>query len=177
MKSIAMFRNVIVLAALGASAGLALAAPAEAAPSTTINVAASVASNCLMSSSSAGLNFGSYDPTDTSPKTTTTTFKVRCTKNAPYTIGLNSGIGAGATELARKMSLSGQASMDYAVYSDAAREINWGSTGLLGAATGIGNGLAMNNEMTITVYGRIRAEQTDVGVGNYSDTLTATVSY
>ena len=177
MKSKAMFRNAIVLAALGASAGLALAAPAEAAPSTTINVAASVASNCLMSSSKVGLNFGSYDPTDTSPKDTSTTFKVRCTKNAPYTIGLNSGIGASATELVRKMSLSGQASMDYAVHSDSAREVNWGSTDTNGAVTGKGNGLAMADEMTITVYGRIRAEQTDVGVGNYTDTLTATISY
>jgi len=168
MKSIAMFRNAIVLAALGASAGLALAAGSK---DTSIGVSASVASNCLVSTASTGLGFGVYDPLAADDNVASTTFKVKCSKNAGYTIGLSKG--GGAAEDARKMALSGQLAMNYAIYSDSNRTTNWGATA--GTAGGIGSGL--DTENTVTVYGKIPKNQYDVGVGAYADTVIATVSY
>ncbi len=168
MKSIAMFRNALVLAALGASAGLAFSAGTA---TTNIGVSASVASNCLVSTASTGLSFGTYDPTAGTDNTASTTFKVKCSKNAGYTIGLSKG--GGTSETARTMALGSELAMNYAIYSDSARTTNWGATA--GAATGTGSGLNTENE--ITVYGKIPKNQYDVGVGAYADTVTATVTY
>ena len=163
-----MFRNVIVLAALGASAGLALAAGSK---TTEIGVSASVASNCLVSTPSTGLGFGVYDPTSGTDNTASTSFKVKCSKNAIYTIGLSKGVGT--SETARSMALSGELAMEYAIYSDSARTTNWGVTA--GAPSGTGSGLNTENE--IMVYGTIGKKQYNVGVGAYADTVIATVSY
>lgn len=168
MKSIAMFRSALVVAALGASAGLALAAGSK---TTDIAVSASVASNCLVSTASTGLSFGVYDPLAEDDNLASTTFKVKCSKNAGYTIGLSQG--GGAAEDARKMALAGQLAMNYAIYSDSLRTTNWGATA--GAATGTGSGL--DTENTVTIYGKIPKNQYDVGVGAYADTVVATVTY
>ena len=168
MKSIAMFRNAIVLAALGASAGLALAAGSK---TTDIGVAATVVSNCLISTPSTGLSFGTYDPMSGTDNTASTTFKVRCSKNAGYTIGLSKG--GGASESARKMALSNELSMDYGLYSDSAHGANWGaSSGTIG-----GNGTGLSTDIELTVYGKIPKNQYDVGVGAYADTVVATITY
>jgi spore coat protein U-like protein len=163
-----MFRNVVLLAALGTSAGLAFSAGSQ---TTNIGVTASVASNCLVSTPSTGLAFGVYDPLASSDTVASTTFKVKCSKNAGYTIGLSAG--GGAAELARKMALANELAMNYAIYSDSGRTTNWGATA--GAATGIGSGL--DTENTVTVYGKIPKNQYDVGVGSYTDTVVATISY
>ena len=167
-----MFRNALVLAALGASAGLALSGPLSGlSQSTNIGVSASVASNCLVSTASGGLKFGIYDPLVDADNVTSTTFKVKCSKNAGYTVGLSAG--GGAAENARKMALTGELPMNYAIYSDDQMQNNWGAT--VNAATGIGSGL--NTENTVYIYGKIPKKQYDVGVGNYTDIVTATISY
>ena len=168
MKSIAMFRNAIVLAALGASAGLALATGSK---TTDIAVSTSVASNCLVSTASTGLDFGVYDPLAVADNVASTTFKVKCSKNAGYTIGLSAG--GGAAEATRKMALTGELAMNYAIYSDSGRTTNWGATA--GAATGVGSGL--DTENTVNVYGKIPKNQYNVGVGAYADTVVATITY
>ncbi len=172
MKSIAMFRNVIVLAALGASAGLALAAGSK---TTTVGVSASVESNCLVYAPSKGLEFGIYDPFAGADYNAATSFKVRCSKNALYTIALNAGTGPSATLSDRKMVNGSQTAMSYAIYSDSARTVNWGATALAGAATGYGSGLGTDN--TVDIYATIPTGQLDVGVGAYADTVIATISY
>ena len=167
-----MFRNAIVLAALGASAGLALAAGSK---TTTVGVSASVESNCLVYAPSKGLEFGIYDPFAVADYNAATSFKIRCSKNALYTVALSAGSFPTATVSDRRMSNGSQTAMSYAIYSDSARSINWGATAPAGAATGYGLGLGTDS--TIDVYATIPTGQLDVGVGNYSDTVTATVSY
>lgn len=168
MKSIAMFRNSMVLVVFGASAGLALASGSK---DTNILVSASVASNCLVSTASTGLDFGTYDPLAASDNLAATTFKVKCSKNAGYTIGLSAG--GGGAEATRKMALTGELAMNYAIYSNSGRTTNWGATA--GAPAGTGSGL--DTENTVEVFGKIPKNQYDVGVGAYSDTVTATITY
>ncbi len=170
MQSKKMFRGALVLLTLGTAASLALATGSK---TTDVGVSASVASNCVVSTPSTGLNFGVYDPLASSDYTTSTTFKVQCSKNAVYTIGLSAGSGPSATETTRKMTNGSETAMSYAIYSDSARTTNWGATA--GAATGTGAGLSTEN--TVNVYAKIPKNQYDVGVGNYADIVTATVSY
>ena len=102
----------------------------------------------------------------------TSTLQVQCTNSTPYNIGFDKGVnGASVTTRQMKGGPSNEL-ISYAMYSDAARSVNWGNT--IGtdtvAATGSGVG------QSYTVYGRVPA-QTTPAPGNYTDTITVTVTY
>ena len=164
MKSKIMFRNALVLAALGASAGLASAGSANTG---SIPVSATVASNCLISAPSA-LNFGVYDPLSSTPITVESSFNVKCSKGLPYTVSLSAG--GSSSEGARTMANGSADAMTYSIYSNSGMTSNWGTS--LGAISGSGAGL--NTSIPMTMYGRIDAFQYTVGVGSYADTVVAT---
>jgi spore coat protein U-like protein len=86
-----------------------------------------------------------------------------------WDIPFNAGTGAGATETIRKMTSLGGATLNYQLFTSAARTTNWGNT--------TGNELTGNGDANITVYGQITAGQT-VAPGTYTDTIsTATTSF
>jgi spore coat protein U-like protein len=60
----------------------------------------------------------------------------------------------------------------YALFSDNGRTKNWGQTIGTDTVTGTGNGA----QQTLTVYGQIPAG-TIPAPANYSDTVTATITY
>ena len=92
---------------------------------------------------------------------------VRC--SGSWNIPLDAGTGAGATETVRVMTGPGGATLNYRVFQDAARTINWGNTTST-EVTGTGNA-------NVTFYGQIPAGQFPVP-GTYSDTLSsATTSF
>jgi spore coat protein U-like protein len=62
--------------------------------------------------------------------------------------------------------------VSYSMFRDTARTLNWGATVGTDTVTGTGNGAAQ----AITVYGRVAA-QAGVAPGNYTDTVTVTVTY
>lgn len=161
-------RNLFVFTALGAVSGFAFSAGSS---STQFGVSANVASNCLIDATA--MSFGTYDPTAGTDNTASSVVSVRCSKNAPVTILLDKGQGVGATDIARTMSLAGNDAMNYGLYSDSGRTANWGTTAGGQGATGAGLATAVN----LTVYGKIPKNQYTVGVGNYADTITATVNY
>jgi spore coat protein U-like protein len=165
-----MHLNKISLAVL--AAGLTVAGSALAATtSSTFQVTANVVAQCNISA--ANLGFGAVDPlggnVDASSALT-----VKCTKNSAYTVGLDAGVTVGATIAARKMA-NGADIMNYNLYTDAARASVWGNTtGTWASGTGAGMGTAQ----TLTVYGRVPTGQTNLAVGNYTETtITATVTY
>jgi spore coat protein U-like protein len=97
----------------------------------------------------------------------TATGKVVCP--GAWDIPLNAGTGAGATETIRKMTGPGGAELNYQVFQDAARTINWGNT--------TGTELTGSGNATVTFYGQIPAGQYVVP-GTYTDTLsTATTNF
>ena len=145
---------------------------------TSFTVNATVASNCLVSSTS--LNFGIYDPLSTSDATTSSTITVKCSKGTAYTIALNAGTYSGATDSTRQMTYTGPLTlassdpMSYGLYSDSAFVNTWGtSAGMTVASTGIG----LNTGIDHTVYGKIPKNQYNVNAGGYQDTIVATISY
>src|ERR1700682_4066812 len=82
---------------------------------TTFNANASVAAQCNVSA--ANLSFGAVNPVS-SQVDATTALTVKCTKNTPYTVGLDAGTTTGATIAQRKMA-NGPDIMNYNLYTNA----------------------------------------------------------
>ena len=86
---------------------------------------------------------------------------MKCTKNSPYTVGLNAGTTTGAT-IAQRLMANGADTMNYNLYTDAARSTIWGNSAV--APTWVsGTGAGMGTAQVLTVYGRLRADQPAVG--------------
>jgi spore coat protein U-like protein len=165
-----MKRTVLSLIALTA---LVVAAPAFATSQTAnLSVTASVSANCTITTSPVA--FGPYDPVSANAATNLTAqgaVNVACTKGTPATIDLgNGGNFSGGT---RRMG-SGSDFLNYSLWRDAALTQPWGS-GIAGGGTQAYNA-ATKAVTAVTVYGMVPAAQ-DVTVGNYSDTVVATINY
>ena len=137
----------------------------------SLTVSASDSKNCTIST--APVNFGAYDPiaaNATAPLDGIGTVTVTCTKGAAAKIDLNAGTNAqGAT---RRMSSTATEFLTYELYSDAAHTVIWGE-----GTNGFDIPAAPNrNPRTFTAYGRVAAAQ-DATVGNYTDTVVATVNF
>ena len=147
--------------------GLAPMPSIAATTTTTFSVTATVQSTCLVSATA--LAFGTYTG---AAATSTSAVSVTCTNTTPYNVGLSAGLATGATVTTRSMTGPAAALLGYALFSDAARTVNWGQTIGTDTVTGTGNGSAQ----AITVYGQAAASQY-VAPGAYADTITATVTY
>jgi hypothetical protein len=103
----------------------------------------------------------------------TTLLTVLCTPGTTYTLGLDQGVGTGATVAVRLMAgaLTGS-TLAYTIYSDTARTTVWGNT--VGSNTVAGTGSGM--PQILTGFGRVPSAQLSAP-GAYTDTVTATVTY
>lgn len=139
--------------------------------STTFQVTATVSSGCVISATNH--DFGAYTPSSpTDNLNGTNTLTATCTLAVPYVIGLDVGIGSGATAAARKMTrVGGTELLEYSLYQAADRLVVLGDTVGL-TLSGVGTGLAIGHD----VFGKIPAGQ-NVPAGNYADTVTATITF
>ncbi|MGI4880197.1 MAG: Csu type fimbrial protein [Janthinobacterium lividum] len=140
---------------------------ADAATATSIfQVTATVAGVCLIGTTN--LAFGTYSGAQTD---VTSTVTATCTNTTLYTVGLSAGSG-GTGVAARAMTGPAAATLNYAMFRDNTRTLNWGNTALVDAVAGTGTGSAQ----AITVYGRLAAGQFATP-GAYSDSITATITF
>lgn len=123
---------------------------------------------CVVASAT-DLNFGNVGVLAANIDTTST-ISVQCTNTTPYTIGLNQGVN-GASVTTRQMSGTGGL-VNYSLFRDASRTLNWGTTIGTDTVAGTGNG----SGQSFTVYGRVPA-QTTPSPALYSDTITVTITY
>ena len=170
MKSMFKLKNVqraLLAAVLIAATTGALASSVN----TSFQVQATVNAQCSISA--VNLTFPTVDPLS-SQTDGATTVTVKCTKNSPYTVGLNAGTTTGST-IAQRLMANGADLMDYNLYTDAARSSIWGnSAGSWVSGTGAGMGTAQ----VLNVYGRVAAGQTNLAVGTFTEpTVTVTVTY
>ncbi|MDR3532443.1 MAG: spore coat U domain-containing protein [Rhodopila sp.] len=147
--------------------------PAMAVTTATSNfgVSATVDPTCLINAGTP-LAFGHYNG---AAATGMTTISVTCTNTTSYNVGLDAGTTSGATVTTRKMAGATGGNTDqlpYSLYSDSSRTVNWGNTPGTDTVAGVGTG----STQTLTVYGSIPAS-TYITPDNYTDTVTATVSY
>lgn len=134
----------------------------------TFNVTASIAAACSVAASD--LTFGAY--TFASNLLGTTTINTTCTNGTTYNIGLNQGTSPGATTSTRKL-VNGANTLNYFLYSDAGRTVNWGNNVGVDTLAATGSGVAQPS----TVYASVLSGQTDAAPGSYSDTITVTVTF
>jgi spore coat protein U-like protein len=159
-------KSALSTAALGFLALSLCPISADAATVTnTIGVSATVVATCLVSTTS--MAFGPYTGLVTPASSTVS---VTCTNTTPYAVGLSAGLGTGATVTTRSMTSLASASLGYGLFSDATHLANWGDT--TATVAGTGNGASQ----PITVFGQIPASEY-VAPGDYTDTITATVTY
>jgi spore coat protein U-like protein len=163
-----------VLAPVAAGALLIAAASAGAATkTTTFNVSAQVAANCLVAADN--IDFGSYD--GTAALAANGAVKVRCSSGTPFTIGLSTGGGGFAQRL---LSDGAGHSLQYNLFTAATFDTVWGDGSNSSATVSdTGAGMSSAKELSKTVYGQLvnSAANQDAPAGNYSDTITVTVTY
>jgi spore coat protein U-like protein len=149
---------------------LPLANPSNALTVTsTFTTQLTVTSACVINSTSI-MDFGSQGVL-TANVDTTSALAVQCTNTTPYNIGLDAGLGAGATVAMRKMT-NGSSTINYLLYSDSGRTTVWGNTVGTNTVGATGNGASQS----YTVYGRVPAQTTPAAAA-YTDTITVTVTY
>jgi spore coat protein U-like protein len=158
--------NALVIALLSVS--MAGASAQAATTSSTFNVTATVNNACTVSGTT--LAFGAYDPTSVTNLDATSTVSVLCTADALYKIGLDKGLHGGNTT-SRQLT-NGVDSLNYALYRDASRTLNWGENLGVDTVDDTGTGTTQS----FTVYGRIAASQ-NVQAGSYTDTITISVNF
>ncbi|HEV8694388.1 MAG TPA: spore coat U domain-containing protein [Lysobacter sp.] len=168
------------LSLLALAAGTLLAGNAFAAQTSgSFNVTASVANSCKVTSTS-DIAFGPYDPAVANFSTAldaTGSVSVRCTRGTAADVALNEGANKGGASTCaaplRRMSDGGTERLGYEIYLDAAHTTAWGCD----AANDQPFTFAASNVPTTkTTYGSIPAGQ-DVAAGNFSDTVTVTVTF
>ena len=124
--------------------------------------------------SSAAIAFGNYDPTIATPLDTAGSVVYRCAAS-DHNITITLSRGGGASFAGRRM-VNGAVQLFYNLYLDAARTAIWGDgTGGTQAYT-IANPQPNNQDISVPMFGRITAGQ-NVTVGNYSDTITVTLTF
>lgn len=162
----------IMILSGAAFAALSLAAaPALTQTATSqFNVQMTITSDCQINSAG-NLDFGSTGVI-AGNRDAANSIVVQCTSGTPYHVGLNEGLGAGATVASRVMTGPSSSTIGYSLYTDAARSLVWGNTVNTNTMSASGNGAAQ----TYTVYGRVPLQDTPAA-GTYTDTVTVTLTY
>jgi spore coat protein U-like protein len=143
---------------------------AEAATATgSFTVQVTIAATCVVTSAS-NLDFGTQGVLVANVDQTST-INVTCTNTTPYNIGLDKGVN-GASVTTRQMKSAGPALINYSLFSDAGRTVNWGNTVGTDTVAATGTGSAQ----PFTVFGRIPPQVSPLPA-LYTDTITVTVTF
>lgn len=132
------------------------------------------------------INFGVYDPiTTTAPLDSTGTVRVQCSATdwLEVLVGVNVSIalsqGSSGSYAARTLRQPPASTLQYNLYTTAARTTVWGNgtggTGTVGGAVG-GVFSGQPSPRSFTIFGRVPAGQ-DPNIGLHSDTITVTVTF
>ena len=156
-------------AALTASAGTG---------TTSFQVTATVVNNCIISSTN--IAFGNYDPTAATAVTAQGAVSAKCTKGDSVSVALNQGAnpagGSTAAVPARQM-VNGGNLLPYHIYIAASPSTTEWGTGPVGTNEPAAQTAAsVSTPLTFTTYGSL-PPGADVPAGNYTDTVTATVTF
>lgn len=146
---------------------------------TTIPVSVTVAAACSISGT--GLNFGNYVG---SQLTSTGTITVSCSQDRPYNVTLDRGLNFDATALNIRglgdpNSQTFAVKLKYFLYKDSAMTQEWGDSGFAGTYT-LGtsvSGTGTGSAQTLTIYGKLLADQLGAAPGTYTDTVVATLFF
>ena len=161
------------LAFVGCLTWVGVASAAQA--TSDLEVSATVQSTCTIDAAS--VSFLGYDPVGTHNAATgidldaTGTVTINCTMDAAVTVALDLGQWEGAGTQRKLQNPAGD-QLNYNLYSDSARSVEWNDTTGTVSETGTGA------DDVLTVYGRIPKGQTNAeATTTYSDVVVATVTF
>ena len=161
-----MLKSLLLAAPLLLIPGMASAQTAT----TQFNVQITIAGECQINSAE-NLDFGNAGVLGANVDAASDV-EVLCTSSTPFDLGLDEGLGTGASVDTRLMTGPGAATIQYALYRNAARTVLWGETVGVDTLAGTGTGAAQS----FTVYGRV-PPQAAPAPGTYTDTVTLTLTY
>ncbi|ANY18356.1 spore coat protein U [Bordetella pseudohinzii] len=141
---------------------------------TTFQVRISIQGTCLIVSAS-DVEFGSHPAAANFDIDETGTIQVQCTKDLPFTLGLDGGTTSRDPDDRAMLNASSGTSIRYKLTHDAARTQNWGNDST-SWYSGIGQGIGPAYNIALTVFARARLAGNEP-VGSYLDTITATITY
>lgn len=126
------------------------------------------------------LSFGTYNPLSTGDDTATAQFTISCTvigSGGSVSAILSASIGSG-TSYSTRVLKSGINTLTYNIYRDTSRTqiLGDGSSSTYTLASSSWTNSGTQNWQT-NVYGKIPKNQYNVVPGNYSDSITWTVTY
>lgn len=165
-----MRNRLLTVASLFAAAALASGPALSQTATTQFGVQITIEAECQINSAT-DMNFGTVGVIDTAVEATST-IAVQCTSGTPYDIGLNEGVGTGATVATRFMTGPDGGAVLYSLYTDPANTDVWGDTAGTDTVTGSGTG----TEQLYTVYGEVPPQDAPAP-GTYTDTVTVTITY
>jgi spore coat protein U-like protein len=128
------------------------------------------ADQCTVSTTS--VSFGSYNVFATAPTDSTGSVSYHCTGNASVWIALSRGQ---SSSFGDRTLTDGADELQYNLFRDAARASVWGD-GSSGTQVAFDSAAPKNTNVTLTIYGRIPAEQ-DVRAGTYTDTVSVIINF
>lgn len=142
---------------------------------TSFTVKLTITAQCVVAADT-DMDFGSTGYL-TSARDAQATFKVGCTNGTSPTISLASTNTGCPALTPRCMKSSPTTFVNYELYFDSGRTSTWSSASR-SPVTGDGaiSGSSGSADKTVTVYGRVPAQTTD-SPGDYTDTVTATVTF
>lgn len=128
---------------------------------------ATVPASCVITLAN-DLAFGSTPGLLTSNRDQTTGFGFTCTGRTPWSVGLDNGMNSSGSARRMRQAATGNY-VGYELYSDSGRGTRWDNASVV---TGTGTG----SPQALVIYGRVPSGQS-APAGNYSDTVTITVTY
>lgn len=138
-----------------------------------LGLAAPAHADCTISVT--GVAFGTYDPMGASQLDGTGSVRLDCRHNDDPIVSI--GPGGSGNQAARRMA-NGADTLQYNLFTDAARTVTWGN-GTGGTATHappVTQSVGLRRIRQSPIYGRIPPRQ-NVRAGTYSDSLFVTVSF
>jgi spore coat protein U-like protein len=163
------------IAAIVALAALPAIVRAQISPTFTATAAMPVrieiTASCNVSASD--LDFGAYASNQVAPVQAQTTIQLQCNSGTIAEVRLDAGTGPGRNTNRRRMEMdSGTDRLDYGLYQDPGRTINWGDESGRDTLEVVTTGAPQ----VIPVYGQIPGGQR-VRDGTYSDMITVQVFF
>ena len=130
-----------------------------------------ITASCNVSASD--LDFGAYASNQISPIQAQTTIQLQCSAGTIAEVRLDAGTGPGRNTSRRKMEMdSGTDQLDYGLYQDPGRTLNWGDDSGKDTLEVVTTGAPQ----VIPVYGAIPGGQR-VREGIYSDVITVHIFF
>ena len=167
-----LLKNALLAIVVLASVGFVDDVRAQVTPTsitTDFQVTITITESCTITATA--VDFG--DVIRNTADTATGTLTVRCPVGTPYAVSLNEGtypVGGPITLTSRRMA-NATAYVPYGLRTSAGGPV-WGNT----AASDV-NGTGTNLDQLLTVYADVTATATNVPRGDYTDTVTATITY